>query len=81
MDTPTDPSRLDEIDAILAACPELRRCETSEDAAVTATVLVNLLGPMSQVEIAHVLGVTAQRVQQIEARALAKMRGALEREQ
>ena len=77
---PDGGSRIETIDAILAACPELRRCETSEDAEVTAAVFAELLGPMSQTEVAHVFGVSAQRIGQIEARALATMRRALEGE-
>ena len=67
-------ARYDEIDELLAACPELRDCETREDAEVTATVFARWFGPMDQSEVAHVMGISGQRVRQLEERALKKLK-------
>lgn len=67
------PGRYDEIGELLAVCPELRLCDTSEDAEVTATVLAGWFGPMSQSEIAFVVGLSKERVRQLERIALKKL--------
>lgn len=63
-----------EVEALLDACPELRDCETREDAYVTAAVFARWFGPMGLSEIALVLGVTRERARQIEQVALKKIK-------